>query len=454
MIGLFKEGLKGKEEKKQAVFSSFGEKESKEGNLSPASYKNCDCQGGSLRGGIGLRKCLDENGGHLSMGMSVNSAVPHAFFVTLNEDGMQGNTQAVYLVGVDGYLYKRLDNGNPWQRVYVGNNVVHCAMKGENRVIYNFFCGDRLVYATVNGSDFKSITTVENVGACVCKKRCFILTKNGELLYTAALDPFEVDTTDPDGVGTIYLPVKYGKPTGVKEYEGKVYVFFEKGICRLSVSAKATENTIEEIGYHGGNICLRGQAAAREGIFFLASEGLYYLHNDRVEKACEHLPIGPCAVEGVCSVGYCDDLVIFSYQKKGKSEAKRLVVYGDGKDGYFTDSYGWLSGSEYTYVNGKFYTYAKDCVDIQRKQQPSFSSEQLSFGSAKRKHLKRLSLKGEGSVTVGVQCGERERKYPLVFQDGVASTRLLDKGKSFALHFYLDAGSLVSGVEVEYVTGG
>ena len=454
MVGLFKDFLKGKEKKGKGVFSSFGEKENKEENCTPASYKNCDCRGGILRGGIGLRKCLDENGAHLAMGMSVNSAVPHVFFVTLNEDGAQVNTQAVYLVGVDGYLYKRLDNGNPWQRVYIGNNVVHCAMKSENRVIYNFFCGDRLVYATVNGSDFTSITTVDNVGACVCKKRCFILTKNGEILYTAALNPFEVNTADPDGVGTIYLPVKYGKPTGVKEYKGKVYIFFERGICKLSVSAKATENTIEEIGYHGGKICLRGQAVTSEGILFLASEGAYYLRNDRVERVCEHLPIGPCAVNTICTVGYCDDLVIFSYQKEGKTATRRLVLYADGKDGYFTEEYGFLGGSEYTYVNGKFYTYAKDCVDVQRKQQPSFSSGEISFGNLKRKQLKWLTLKGEGCVTVGVQCGEKERRYPLVFQNGVARRRLLDKGRAFVFHFYLDADSLVSGAEIEYVTGG
>ena len=129
-------------------------------------------------------------------------------------------------------------------------------------------------------------------------------------------------------------------------------------------------------------------------------------------------------------------------------------MYADGKDGYFTEEYGFLGGSEYTYVNGKFYTYAKDCVDVQRKQQPSFSSGGISFGNLKRKQLKWLTLKGEGCVTVGVQCAEKERRYPLVFQNGVARTRLLDKGRAFVFHFYLDADSLVSGAEIEYVTGG
>ena len=453
MLGLFKNAVKGKEEKGRYVISSFGEKETGAGVLSPASYTNCDCRGGSLRGGIGLKKYLDEQGEHLTMAMTVNSSVPHAFFAELNADGVQINTKAVYLVGVDGYLYMRLSNGYPWQRVQLGSTVEHSAMKSENRVIYNFFCGERLVYGTQDGSAFQNIVTVDNVGACVCKKRYFILTSNGELIYTAALNPHEEYGSDPDGMGTIYLPVKYGAPVGVKEYEGKMYIFFEKGICKMSVAAKVTESTIEEVGYHGGKICLRGQAVTSEGILFLASEGAYYLRNNRVERVCEHLPIGPCATNKACAVGYCDEQVIFSYQKEGGAK-KRLVLYADGKSGYFTEDYGSLSGSEYTYVNGKFYTFSKDCAEITRLQQPSFSSEEVTFENPKNKRLKRLLLKGAGSVTVGVRCGERERRYALVFHNGVAKTRLLDKGKEFSFHFYLDAGSVVSGMEIEYVTGG
>ena len=455
MLGLWKEILKGKEEKGQAVFSSFGGKEAKDGALLPASYRNCDCRGGILRAGVGLKKYLGENGEHLAMTMDVNSAVRHTFFVTLNADGAQVNTQAVYLVGVDGYLYQRQEDGSSSQKVYLGNNVSQFAMKGENKVIYNFFCGENSVYVTVNGSDFKMISTIDNVGACICKKRCLILSKNGDLLYTSPLNPLEASGNDPDGVGTIYLPVKYGAPVGIKEYKGKVYLFFERGICKLSVSAKATENTLEEVGYHGGNICLRGQAVTSKGILFLASEGAYYLRNDHVERVCEHLPIGPCAAGMRCGVGYCDDLVIFSYfrERAGGTEAKRIVLYADGKDGYFTESYGALSGNAYTYVSGKFYTFSKDGEGILRNQQAYFLSEELFPAETKRKRLKRLILKGEGSVTVGVQCGVSERKYPLVFQGGVVKMRLLDRGKAFALRFYLGEGAFVSGVEIEYLTG-
>jgi hypothetical protein len=75
-------------------------------------------------------------------------------------------------------------------------------------------------------------------------------------------------------------------------------------------------------------------------------------------------------------------------------------LYDDGKSGYFTEEYGSLSGNEYTYLNGKFYLFAKDNEEIIRKKQPSFSSKEIALESSKNKRLKRLLLKGEGSVTL------------------------------------------------------
>lgn len=456
MIGLMKSAFKGKEKRKEVVFRSFGEKNGGEGNLSPSSYHNCDFRGGVLRGGIGLKKCLNENGEHLAMSMTVSAGAPHAFFVTQNKDGAQANTTAIYLVGTDGYLYLRRDNGTSWQRILIGNNVEHCAMKNEGKAIYNFFCGAKTVHTTLDGIVFRTLFTEENVGGCVCNKRYFLLGKNGDLFYTAALDPLDTDTEDPNGAGRIYLPIQYGAPVGIKEYCGAVYIFFEKGICKLTVSANPRENVVKEIAYHGGNICLRGQAVTSNGVIFLASEGAYYLRNDRVERICEHLSIGPCATNKNCGVGYCEELVIFSYykEKDGAQELCRLVLYADGKDGYFSEAYGALSGNEYAYVNGKFYCYAKDNVGIQHKNNPFFTSEEVDFATKKNKRLKTLLVKGEGSVSIGVKCGERECVYPLVFKNGIAKIKLREKGKSFSFHFYLNAGSLVSGMKIEYVTEG
>ena len=455
MIGLRKTPLRGKEKRRRVAFRSFGEKEQRERNLSPFSYQNCDCRGGVLHGGIGVKKHLDSSGQEIAVGMPSGIGVTNIFFTTLNKDGTQANTSAIYTVGIDGYLYMRRDNGSVLQKVLVGANAKHCAMKTEKKIIYNFFCGSKGAFCTLDGATFKNLLNVDCLDICVCGKRCLILTKNGELFYSAALQPLNMGSADPNGMGIIYLPVEYGSPKGMKEYGGKAYIFFEKGICRLTVSAIANEHVLEKIPYNGGEICLGGQATTSDGILFLAKEGVYYLRNGGVERICEYLNIGPCKTNKNCTVGYCDDVVIFSYYKNGTVlTPKRVAVYMDGKDGYFTDAYGALGGNAYTYIDGKVYRYEKDCEDIQRAKTCLFTTELLDFEGRGCKRLKTLSLRGVGSVTVTVKSEKKERSYSLVFKNGIAKTKLREKGDAFSFAFEVDAGSFVSSMDVEYVTEG
>ena len=52
-----------------------------------------------------------------------------------------------------------------------------------------------------------------------------------------------------------------------------------------------------------------------------------------------------------------------------------------------------------------------------------------------------------------MQSGEKENLYTLVFKDGVAKARLLDKGRNFVFTFYLDPQTAVKGMDVDYITG-
>ena len=184
--------------------------------------------------------------------------------------------------------------------------------------------------------------------------------------------------------------------------------------------------------------------------------GVYRLCGDKVERICEYLPIGPCDTGKACRVAYCDELVVFDYYKQTDEgeEVCRLVVYADGKDGYFSEVYGSLGGNQYAYMQRNVYYFEKDCKEIQHAETPFFTSERLDFGTDKKKYLKTLTLKGKGSVTVGVRCGEAEKTYPLVFENGVAQARLQNSGKEFSFTFYLDGGCTIEGMQVEYVTGG
>ena len=453
MLGVKKTTLTGKEKRRIVQFDGFGQ--TKDGkDLLAAEYYNCDCRDGSLRGGIGLKQCYDANGKELTVGMSISDGALHTFFTTWNRDGGQANSTKIYLVSIDGYLYlRREETGVGERKVALGNHVEHCALKMENGVVHNFFCGSKGAYGTLDGATFHNILAVECRGACICGKRYVMLTKNGEVVYTAPLAPQDKSGDTPDGMGVVYLPVRYGAPIGMKGYGDSAYVFFERGICKMNFFASAKENTLTEIPYHGGEICPYAQATTKDGILFLAREGAYYLRNDKVERVCEHLPIGPCSVEKSANVGYCEDVVIFAYYKeKGDStQAQCVAIYTDGKDGYFTGVEGVLGGNGYVYLNGKIHRFAKDSVGVAHAKSSFFESVPLNFGRCGRKRLKSIAVYGEGRVVIGVKSGDKERTYTLNMDKGVDKTRLLDSGREFSLRFNLEAGSVVTGVEMEYV---
>ena len=451
----WKNSFNGKENRKTAVFHSFGEEGKDAKNLRPYAYENCDCRGGKLRGGIGLKKVQDSSGNDVTVKINGGAAM-HTFLVTLNQDGVT-DSSAIYVVNMDGYLCLRnASTGVVTQKTLVGGHAEHFALKAENKAIYNIFCGEKSAVGTLDGEAFRSIFNKTNVGGCLCGKRFLLLTPNGELHYTAALAPYETENTDPNGKGVIYLPANYGAPVGIKAYGGSAYIFFERGICKLTLSATASEHTLKEIPYQGGNICIRAQATMNAGILFLAREGVCYLRNDRVERICEHLPIGPCATDKISNVGYCEDVVMFSYYKEGADgvEVKRLALYGDGADGYFAEPYGPLGGNAFACMQGKIYRYAKDCAGVEHGKASVFTSEELYFGTDKKKNLKTLQVRGKGQVAVGVKYGDSEQTYPLTFENGVAKTKIFGRDEAFAFIFYLGSGALVESVEIGYVTEG
>lgn len=445
-----------KEKWGREVFRSFGEKSDSSWNLRPRSYENCDCRQGVLRGGVGMKKCVTSAGEDMTISLSNDLAALNTFFASINSEGLQEDTTSIYILGLDGYLYMRTESGYGWQRISLGTYAFHCALRGENRAIYNFFGGPKGLFATHDGGVFRTISSEKIIGGCICGKRCVVLTSKGDIWYTAVLEPYDTDTQALDKKGVIYAPAACGAPLGIQAYGGNAYVFYEKKIFKVSLFPSEREHTCREIPYFGGTICLRGQATTSEGIIFLASEGIYYLRGDRVERICEYLPVGRCVPDKAVSVGYCDDLVLFAYHRQTPtgSEVKRIAVYSDGKDGYFAEVYAPLGGTQYTFFYGTVYRYVKDAEGTVHGKESSFTSEWLDFGINGKKRLKTLTVKGQGRIKVGVRCGERERIYALDLKEGERTARLFDKGKAFSFTFYLEPGAAVEEVEIRYLTEG
>lgn len=450
MLGLKKRAIKGKKESKTASFHQFGIGKKGAGVLQVFDTLNCSCRDGKLRGGVGLKPYEDAYGNRTTILMLAGDFAGAHLATSKN-----GSTESkqVYIVGKDGYLYLR----NPQsmqgiKKLFVGPSVDHLAMRMETGEIRNLFSGTADVAMTTDGTSFSNRLWDGMRGSCILKGRYILARYNGEIRYSAVFSPFEESSSDPDGSGTIYLPASYGEVVGMKEYGGEAYIFCEKGIFRLTVSAKASDFTLKNVPYKGGSICLRSMAISEKGIVFLASEGAYCVNGDFVKRICEHLPIGPCDHNQLCATAYGTGFFIIEYTQKkpAAAEKKRLVIDTDCEDAFFTDFYGTLGGNEYTLMSSLLCVFTKDETSVKRSQLPYYTSVPLDFGTRKTKRLKRLRLKGSGEVIVIMRCGAAAHSYVAIFQNGEAEIPLWNKGKTVMFTFQMKPWSYLEGMEVDY----
>ncbi len=438
----------GKTVRKRKEFLSFARKEGKN-VLRPAAYRNCDFRDGKLKGGLGIKALADSNGDPVSV--KFNGQLAGVYFALTNAGGEE-DFLMTYLVDTNGWLYRyNADSGAAMRLICLGNGIKQSAFRGEDRSIYNLFSGDKSAVATKDGSYFSTVFSGSLLGGCVCGKRYFVLHSKGELFYSAPFVPHQKGSEDVDGEGTLYLPAGYGEVRGMAEYGGKVYIFLQRGIFKLTVSAKATDFTMEKIPYAGEEICLDSMAVMQKGVAFLALDGVYLVSERGAERLCEDLRSLPYADRERCFVGRADGMAIIEYTVKEEGEAvkKRIVVDGDGT-WYETERNGSLRGDECVVLNGDVYRYTTFGEDVQRKNEPYFTSEGLDFGTRKNKRLKTLRLRGKGTVKVQVKCGEKKRAYSLTCKGGGAQTRLLEKGEVFSFTLFPYEDAVVESMEIEY----
>ena len=450
MVGLRKKAVKASGGIKTLSYHAFGMGKTGVETLECYDSLNCSCKGGVLRGGVGVKPYKTITGEKVSVIVTVSNTTVYLANST-TESGI--DSIQIYLVGTDGYLYLRNPSTKRAEKkFFLGPSLSHCALKTEDKEIHNLFAGTADVAMTKDGTSFSSRLLDGSRGACILGKRYVLVRYNGEIHYSAVFSPFAKSSSDPDGSGTIYLPTGYGDVVGMQEYGGAAYIFCEKGIFRLTVSAQASAFTLKNIPYKGGNICLRSMAIAEKGVIFLASEGAYCVNGDSVKRICEYLPIGPCDARYLCSTGYGNGFILIDYKKKVSTgtEIKRVAIDADCEDAFFADEYGALGGNEYTLVMGQVGIFSKDEEQIRRGVNPYFTSKPLDLGTKKNKCLKALRLQGFGEIIVHVRCGDRERSYPLTFVDGQAQTRLMGKGRSVTLTFELKPWASVEGVEIDF----
>ncbi len=446
MTGLYKAPFQGKTRAKRVNFRGFSLQGEEENRLAAAESLNCDCADGRLRGGVGVVPCYNGNGSAVCA--SLEMEIEGVYFLAINTSG-KADSKAWVLVGADGYLYSfQPESGETVQRVYIGTNPSHCAIRVRERWIYHLFTGSEAAYYTLDGAEFLPLASGYIGGGCAAGKRFFIAASHGRIAYSAAFDPTKWEGASHEG-GNLYIPSAGGDIVGIASVGAYAYIFAERAVCRLTAKADASTFVIEPIAYTGGMICPRSAIALGERIFFLAEDGAYCACGEEVKRILPAMDIRPLR-GGNCRVGRFADTALIEYEDEGGG-VKRLAIVADGKDAFFVDCYGRLGGNEYFCENGAVGRYVRGDLEGSYPSAPYFETVWKTLGTEKRKLLKKIRLRGRGSVELFVQGDGVGHGYEVDCEGGEGSVRVCEGGNSFRFRLRPALGSVVEGVTVEYL---
>ncbi len=449
MLGIKKQSLQGENKLNRYTVGGFSLQEGEKERFFVTENHNCKLADGRLSRGVGLSPVTDSAGAPIFT--SLSTAVCGCFVTAINDGTGSADTEGVFLVGADGYLYRlNTATGTATKKVSIGLNPTHLCLRDQTRKVFNLFLGANMVVCTVDGENFTRVAASGYFGGCVAGERIFLARKD-KLSYSAPLDPTEFSGNSNEG-GALFLPADYGVVVGVQAQSGKVYVFMERGIFCVQPSAEGGAFRLEQVDYDGGQILPRSMVATGEGICFLSASGAHFLSDKKIRSVCKELFLSPDYKSRAFGVGRCENTVLIDYpnvEKNGEIVNRRLCLFADGTGGFFAERYGTLSGSMYCVQDNLLYRFAIGARDNEYRTLPYIAGK-LRFGKEKSKTLRRLRLFGEGECRVTIAVGGVEHEYSLSCEEGVAESRLREKGREFVLRLFPKTGAWVDGLEIEY----
>ncbi len=453
MLGEKKAPLKGKSRRQKVVLEGFSAGDGlARGGLRGKKTYNCDCRGGRIRRGVGLAEKRTEEGRRILV--AIAEEVTNVFLTWLSVAGGE-DERGAFLIGESGYLYQlNLNTSRTAKRGLLGEDVVYCAVKDETGGIQHVFSGGNGTAYTIDGANFLTLVEGGTKGACTVGGRLFLGFDSRTVKYTAPYDLSELGGNSDEG-GEIYLPVGEGEILSLQTDGEAVYAFTLRDIYRLVPAAKSEDFLMEKVAYEGDEICCGAFVSMGKAIIFLAKDGAYRLVGKSAERICAHLQIQPNDANFRCRAGYCGDLALLDYQtvdEGGELVERRVAIASDGKDGFFCERYGTLGGGELCVDAGIVYRFEQDAAAGEYLTMPYFQTEDLDFGTSKRKFLKKLRVEGRGSVRVKVRCQGKTKTYAFDLKNGGAEARLTERGRTFSFYIFPEAKSEAARLTVEYET--
>ena len=429
-------------------FSLFSRGDKKK--LTAVQSKNCSCVNGVLQGGIGYDFYYDREGN------IPRTALPYtakAYYALEGWSDGEGSALRPYyfIVDEDGSVYQRsvvqdayVNKGNLGTETRI---VMAAAPNGEMKAVA---VGANGAYC-IDGEEWTAIEGFgEGAGVCFMKNRVFMAEKPCKLWYGNPEMPWDFTNSYDDG-GYIYLPLNKGDIVDLIEYGDGLYIFFQRGIMRLKPDGLARNFQVTEIPYSGGEIFAKSAGICGTWIFFLSENGICRFDGKEVEQVGRFFEIMPRKNGVDCAHATVGEYYVLRYFDDRVWTARTVALHADGKDGYFLCNYVGMNESNRMPICsvGTTYSVLKLSGDLPSGEERTFMSERLNVGGAGKKHLKSVTIYGEGCLTFEVFDGAEWKAWQIEDLPMRTTLKIGIRAEEFQFRFVLDKETKVERITLE-----
>ena len=446
--------VKSKVKTEKAVYDKFCLFPTEEKETLGATYSvNCSVADGVLQRGIGYEFYLDRDGNTV---VAADAEGVRAYYAMQAWSGKDEAVLKPYYFACtdDGEVFQYVDGQGRYElKANLGQNVgmrTVCAPDGKTCIILS---GDGGAYC-VDGETWTPIDEVDTArgtsAICFSQNRVFLGEKPCKLLYSNPEFPWDFTQTLDEG-GYVYLPLDKGDIVDMLEYGEWVYVFLQRGIVRVKPDGLARNFQVEEVIYSGGEIFGGSVGLCGNWIFFLSEHGVCRFDGKNVELVGKHCGVIPSKNGCICTHATVGDYYLLKYRDYMFGE-RTLALRADGKDGYFLSDYVGLNESNHVPICAVDEKLAvlKLGGRLPMGEEAIFQSGRLALGGTGRKHVKSVTLYGEGCMTLFVKCNEEEKSFEVEDLPQQCKIDVGMRGEKFWLEFVLDEDANVRRVVIEY----
>ena len=452
-------------------FSLFPTKDKKK--LVAAQSVNCTCADGSIRGGIGYKRLLDENGNAMRTLAKNNLRAVYILESWLKD---QGEKKYYFLLADDGLLYEYSAEYDG----YVGKAsfgagekvgiVAATACDGETKLLIS---GKGGTFVADAGTWYRleESTAGNGCGAlCFYQNRIFVGETPCKILYSDPETPWDFTPTYDEG-GYVLLPMDKGKMVGAVAYGGSVYFFFERGITALKPDGLARNFKLSDVAYAGGEIFAGSMGVCGNYLFFLSENGICRFDGKRVENVGDFLHVYPERGGQVCDHANVGGYFVLRYRERDGIVFRTVALRADGQDGYEMSEYAGLNECDrlpLCAVDNYFCVLTQN-GDLPAGEKRAFTSALVDFGDCvsgfslgfgrkggyvgKMKSLKTVTLYGGGCFTFEVYDGSSWHTWEIEDLPQKLTLNVGVRSEAFRFRFILDKDAHVDGMILQAEVG-